>query len=237
MWFCTLVYQLKSTSTTRRSNPVEVWTRVVWTKQDHALGSQPGQASTSGPAKMESPPAASAASPTTPRISRVCVRCASIKQACDGSTPCARCQRLSLPCHTRQEGQSLPPAKPRVRRVHTGCVTCKKRKRKCDEARPKCGDCVRLCLPCGWPAAFEKGTRAKRRRESQESVVELSRNESSIEAPDSTLDLSPAITEFSWNDDYFADLSLLPAGQEVAVTPGQDSPNFLQSPLSLSTLR
>lgn len=29
---------------------------------------------------------------------------------------------------------------------------CKKRKKKCDEVKPKCGDCHRLCLDCTWPA-------------------------------------------------------------------------------------
>ncbi|KAF7556916.1 hypothetical protein G7Z17_g1081 [Cylindrodendrum hubeiense] len=30
-----------------------------------------------------------------------------------------------------------------------GCSTCKGRKVKCDQARPACGDCTRLGLPCG----------------------------------------------------------------------------------------
>lgn len=31
-------------------------------------------------------------------------------------------------------------------------MTCKRRKKKCDEAKPRCGDCARLCLDCAWPA-------------------------------------------------------------------------------------
>ena len=37
-----------------------------------------------------------------------------------------------------------------VNRGRSGaCVTCKERRVKCDEARPNCGPCLRLSLPCG----------------------------------------------------------------------------------------
>jgi transcriptional activator protein UGA3 len=85
----------------------------------------------------------------------VCQRCAKIKQSCslrDGGTPCARCVRLGLPCHLRSHGSHGDShVRPRVRRVQTGCISCKKRKRKCDESKPKCSSCTRLCLPCVWP--------------------------------------------------------------------------------------
>ncbi|KAL7787460.1 fungal transcriptional regulatory protein [Trichoderma ceciliae] len=91
----------------------------------------------------------------------VCHRCAQIKQACDGSVPCARCLRLSLPCRPRdsssaasQQVGDLPKA--RIRRVQTGCLMCKRRKKKCDETKPRCGDCRRLCLDCAWPAERSK---------------------------------------------------------------------------------
>ncbi|KAL6696609.1 fungal transcriptional regulatory protein [Trichoderma pleuroticola] len=91
----------------------------------------------------------------------VCHRCAQIKQACDGSVPCARCLRLSLPCRPRDSSSSanqqvgdLPKA--RIRRVQTGCLMCKRRKKKCDETKPRCGDCRRLCLDCAWPAERPK---------------------------------------------------------------------------------
>lgn len=91
----------------------------------------------------------------------VCHRCAQIKQACDGSVPCARCLRLSLPCRPRDSGAAagqqagdLPKA--RIRRVQTGCLMCKRRKKKCDETKPRCGDCRRLCLDCAWPPERSK---------------------------------------------------------------------------------
>ncbi|KAF5863499.1 hypothetical protein ETB97_010000 [Aspergillus alliaceus] len=50
----------------------------------------------------------------------------------------------------------MPPNK-RIRtepivRVRTGCYTCRRRKKKCDEVRPSCGGCVRNKLSCEWPA-------------------------------------------------------------------------------------
>jgi transcriptional activator protein UGA3 len=83
-----------------------------------------------------------------PQHSHVCARCAHIKQACDGGDPCARCHRLAIVCVAQGWGDLNLLAKPLVRRAHTGCRTCKKRKRKCDEGKPKCSDCVRLCLEC-----------------------------------------------------------------------------------------
>ncbi|PFH57874.1 hypothetical protein XA68_14468 [Ophiocordyceps unilateralis] len=100
----------------------------------------------------------------------VCHRCAQIKQACDGSLPCARCVRLSLPCRPRNSTAAATSAsaeddvhgempKARIRRVQTGCLMCKRRKKKCDETKPRCGDCRRLCLDCAWPP--ERHGRAK----------------------------------------------------------------------------
>ncbi|PTB77601.1 hypothetical protein M440DRAFT_3763, partial [Trichoderma longibrachiatum ATCC 18648] len=91
----------------------------------------------------------------------VCHRCAQIKQACDGSVPCARCLRLSLPCRPRDSGgaagqQAGDLPKARIRRVQTGCLMCKRRKKKCDETKPRCGDCRRLCLDCTWPPERSK---------------------------------------------------------------------------------
>ncbi|KHN97074.1 uncharacterized protein MAM_05183 [Metarhizium album ARSEF 1941] len=88
----------------------------------------------------------------------VCHRCAQIKQACDGNLPCARCVRLSLPCRPRNAaGTTIDDThngdvpKARIKRVQTGCLMCKRRKKKCDETKPRCGDCRRLCLDCAWP--------------------------------------------------------------------------------------
>ncbi|OAA60378.1 Zn(2)-C6 fungal-type DNA-binding domain protein [Niveomyces insectorum RCEF 264] len=39
------------------------------------------------------------------------------------------------------------------RRTTTGCLTCRRRKKKCDEARPSCAACIRNKVPCTWPDA------------------------------------------------------------------------------------
>lgn len=84
----------------------------------------------------------------------VCLRCARIKQACDGGSPCARCRRLDLHCEPKDhallpaDGAPLIMKRAKITRTHTGCLTCKKRRRKCDESRPRCSDCRRLCLEC-----------------------------------------------------------------------------------------
>lgn len=40
-------------------------------------------------------------------------------------------------------------AKPRLKSFD-GCLTCKRRRKKCDEAKPSCGACQRLYLRCLW---------------------------------------------------------------------------------------
>ncbi|CUS25184.1 LAQU0S31e00232g1_1 [Lachancea quebecensis] len=40
------------------------------------------------------------------------------------------------------------------RRSKSGCFTCRHRRKKCDEARPRCGGCTRNMLDCSWPSSF-----------------------------------------------------------------------------------
>ncbi|EXJ85260.1 hypothetical protein A1O3_05935 [Capronia epimyces CBS 606.96] len=56
--------------------------------------------------------------------------------------------------------------RPRVR-VTTGCFTCRGRKKKCDEEKPRCSGCVRNDLECRWPQDLDtdKRPRAERVRE------------------------------------------------------------------------
>lgn len=44
-------------------------------------------------------------------------------------------------------GQHKPPAK----RSRMGCLTCRQRKKRCCETRPRCTECARLKLNCVWP--------------------------------------------------------------------------------------
>lgn len=52
-----------------------------------------------------------------------------------------------------------------ITRVRTGCLTCRSRKKKCDEARPICTGCKRNGLNCTWPQPKRSPprTRAKAR--------------------------------------------------------------------------
>lgn len=42
--------------------------------------------------------------------------------------------------------------RPQVKRTRTrtGCLNCRRKKRKCDEGRPACGSCIRRGQPCEW---------------------------------------------------------------------------------------
>lgn len=89
---------------------------------------------------------------------RVCARCAKIKQRCDGGAPCSRCARLGHVCEPQRPGGKLDPKtiayrRPRASRSRGGCLSCKARKKKCDEIQPRCSDCRRLNLPCQWKAS------------------------------------------------------------------------------------
>lgn len=47
----------------------------------------------------------------------------------------------------------MPPDRrvQRIVRVRTGCLTCRRRKKKCDETHPICAGCQRNDLGCQWP--------------------------------------------------------------------------------------
>lgn len=45
-----------------------------------------------------------------------------------------------------------PKLRPNYPRSRNGCLTCRKRKKKCDEIRPLCQNCTRKDLECKWPA-------------------------------------------------------------------------------------
>lgn len=107
------------------------------------------------------------------------MRCAKIKQACDGGAPCSRCKRLEVSCEPNLIGGQHDTGRPstskpvKITRTQTGCLSCKKRKRKCDEARPRCGDCRRLCLTCTYitPSTGSKRTTPTCENSSQSSRI------------------------------------------------------------------
>ncbi|KAK4500846.1 hypothetical protein PRZ48_009038 [Zasmidium cellare] len=50
-----------------------------------------------------------------------------------------------------------------LKRTKTGCFTCRKRRKKCDETRPKCGACSRNDLRCSWPRQTNNDGRSEAR--------------------------------------------------------------------------
>lgn len=52
---------------------------------------------------------------------------------------------------TRPAGDKID----KIRRVKTGCLTCRSRRKKCDEKKPLCTGCIRNDLPCTWPTLIE----------------------------------------------------------------------------------
>ncbi|KAL2858716.1 fungal-specific transcription factor domain-containing protein [Aspergillus pseudodeflectus] len=127
-----------------------------------------------------------------------------------------------------QQSDDQPPAKKRCRRegakwTRSGCLTCKRRRKRCDEAKPSCQSCMRLGLACEgygsmWATPFSptacvfKQTKpAKKRRPSRSSTPSFS----STESPGQT---SPGC--FSAGS---------PAAEQTPITPAsppsdQDSP-------------
>lgn len=54
------------------------------------------------------------------------------------------------------ESSSRPGRKTKIKRVRTGCFTCRSRKKKCDEKKPSCAACVRNRLVCRWPRSTQR---------------------------------------------------------------------------------
>lgn len=76
----------------------------------------------------------------------------------------------------------------RIVRVRTGCLTCRRRKKKCDEARPICGGCVRNDLGCSWPTTIP----GKRNSTPKNDERARSAGENQIECLDPSLDYAAA---------------------------------------------
>lgn len=55
-----------------------------------------------------------------------------------------------------QELQNPNPKRRKHNRVRTGCFTCRKRKKKCDEHKPHCENCIRNKLKCQYPSQWNE---------------------------------------------------------------------------------
>ena len=69
---------------------------------------------------------------------------------------------------TASSSSSSPTAvnsgKPITKRSRMGCLTCRQRKKRCCETRPRCTECTRLRLNCTWP---KPGTEHKNKPKDQ----------------------------------------------------------------------
>ena len=84
------------------------------------------------------------------------------------------------------DGGSKKRRRHHFRRTKTGCRTCRNRKKKCDEAKPECGNCTRGRLLCQW-----QGEPTKILKPTPASVI-ASRIEPSIE-PSTESSIEPSI--------------------------------------------
>ncbi|KAJ5365273.1 hypothetical protein N7517_008159 [Penicillium concentricum] len=93
--------------------------------------------------------------------------------------------------------------------VRTGCITCKTRRKKCDEAQPACQNCIRTGRTCdGYAQVPDKRTRAWRQPRQSDSPAS-SRHHSSPDNPPVKIlrFVDPSPNGLSWSDrwhlDYF----------------------------------
>ncbi|KAL1868225.1 hypothetical protein VTK73DRAFT_3787 [Phialemonium thermophilum] len=70
-------------------------------------------------------------------------------------------------------------------RTRTGCLTCRRRKKKCDETRPQCLGCTRNKLECTWPQETK-----------DQSSVSSGQSPSTVHDDDQSAAASPSLSPF-----------------------------------------
>ncbi|KAH7325562.1 fungal-specific transcription factor domain-containing protein [Stachybotrys elegans] len=153
-----------------------------------------------------------------------CQKCAAIKAKCSGQAPCARCQRLGLPCSLARgvtdSNSTIPgPLSPAAQMVaararhmksSNGCANCRRRRKKCDERRPICGDCARLnlhCLPRSDQSLFEPLAT------SPTSTAEASGGAEISDESDDDTDVAPIL---NWSDIILGEIEMENCPQSLA---------------------
>lgn len=87
-----------------------------------------------------------------------------------------------------------------ISRVRTGCFTCRRRKKKCDEAKPVCAGCARNKLSCAWPTSISESTSTNSPRspslpgQNEQHASSSSSSSSSSPHPSDLLPVSPGDT-------------------------------------------
>lgn len=67
--------------------------------------------------------------------------------------------------------QSLRASKV-AKRSRMGCLTCRQRKKRCCETRPKCKECLRLRLNCVWPKPGTEHKNKPKEVKNQENMID-----------------------------------------------------------------
>lgn len=71
---------------------------------------------------------------------------------------------------------------PKITRVKTGCLTCRGRKKKCDEQKPICRGCARNYFTCRWPTSTQRTTKSQKRSQCTNSInIRISKSPNSSE--------------------------------------------------------
>lgn len=124
-----------------------------------------------------------------------------------GMSPEAMVNRYNMPTDARYMGHRPGPKKEIKRRTKTGCLTCRKRRIKCDESQPTCNNCKKSKRDCaGYDPMFRQATSP-----SQPSPSSQTTQGSSSTAP-LGLSPSPSSAQTALQIPYGASSSALPGG-------------------------
>lgn len=72
---------------------------------------------------------------------------------------------------TSSKSPILTSAKIPAKRSRMGCITCRQRKKRCCETKPKCTECTRLKLNCVWPAPGTEHKNKSKELKEEENVM------------------------------------------------------------------
>ncbi|PSK41626.1 hypothetical protein C7M61_001313 [Candidozyma pseudohaemuli] len=144
-------------------------------------------------------------------------------------------QVLDLGCEKKTKATKREP-KPTAskRRTKTGCMTCRRRKKKCDEHKTggKCQACIRNFLDCHWPGEDE----LKNETTSESSVPASPKTPESLPVTDKGADAypSPAMSPKAGHAETTANcmdiktLTLPPMQSKIKVTKPKSQPKKSQ---------
>ncbi|RLV91956.1 Zinc cluster transcription factor CZF1 [Spathaspora sp. JA1] len=70
------------------------------------------------------------------------------------------------------DSTTAPNTKPLSKRSRMGCLTCRHRKKRCCETRPRCMECTRLGLQCTWPKPGTEYKNKPKNAKEEENVID-----------------------------------------------------------------